>query len=333
MVRRCLKGEALASIFRSVRISAPCACLQQCRTAGDAAAVPDRRPAGRLRAGSDCRRARDGAGDQPLAGPTSFCTIRPYCRRSRAIWPNAGCTAGAARRSTCGARPDGPALAQIDRGAIPSFGIQASGCTSTAGATRRRSVSVGRQARQGQAAGPRKLDHIVAGAIPAGLGPMQTLLKEAEEEAAIPAELAATAVQVGVVEYAMGPQRGPPARRAVLLRPRPARRFPAKTRRRRGRSVRIMADPPRRRDRGDDRRLQVQRQSGPDRPVHTPGTGRRGSNCPPDHDEHQPPISLLAERPRSGFPEHPAGRPCRGYAPPARWSPSSVSPWPSSLPW
>ena len=50
---------------------------------------------------------------------------------------------------------------------------------------------------------PGKLDHIVAGGVPAGLGPAETLVKEAGEEAAIPPELAALAVHVGVIGYAM----------------------------------------------------------------------------------------------------------------------------------
>jgi 8-oxo-dGTP pyrophosphatase MutT (NUDIX family) len=50
---------------------------------------------------------------------------------------------------------------------------------------------------------PGKLDHIVAGGVPAGLGPAETLVKEAAEEAAIPPELASIAVPVGVITYAM----------------------------------------------------------------------------------------------------------------------------------
>jgi hypothetical protein len=48
---------------------------------------------------------------------------------------------------------------------------------------------------------PGKLDHIVAGGQPHGLGVRENLIKEAEEEAAIPAELAARAVPVGAVSY------------------------------------------------------------------------------------------------------------------------------------
>ena len=148
------------------------------------------------------------------------------------------------------ARPEGPVLAQIDRGALPSFGIQAAGVhVNGLVQPARRAASVGRSAGQGQAAGPGKLDHIVAGGVPAGLGPTETLIKEAAEEAAIPPELAAAAVQVGVIEYAMERPRGTAARHSVLLRPGAAGGFRARGGRRRGRGVRTMADRTRGRDR------------------------------------------------------------------------------------
>ncbi len=50
---------------------------------------------------------------------------------------------------------------------------------------------------------PGKLDHIVAGGVPAGLDPWQTLIKEAGEEAAIPPGLASQAKPVGRITYAM----------------------------------------------------------------------------------------------------------------------------------
>jgi thiamine pyrophosphokinase len=54
-----------------------------------------------------------------------------------------------------------------------------------------------------KAVDPGKLDHIVAGGIPAGLGPDETLVKEAEEEASIPGTLAATARKVATISYVM----------------------------------------------------------------------------------------------------------------------------------
>ena len=51
---------------------------------------------------------------------------------------------------------------------------------------------------------PGKLDHIVAGGVPAGLTPAETLVKEAAEEAAIPASLArAGASRSRRITYAM----------------------------------------------------------------------------------------------------------------------------------
>jgi 8-oxo-dGTP pyrophosphatase MutT (NUDIX family) len=106
-------------------------------------------------------------------------------------------------------RPDLPPLARIDRGAIPFFGIRAAGVHLN-GLVRRADglhMWVARRARN-KLLDPGKLDHIVAGGIPAGLGPMQTLIKEAAEEAAIPAELATRAVPVAAFGYAMERQEG-----------------------------------------------------------------------------------------------------------------------------
>jgi 8-oxo-dGTP pyrophosphatase MutT (NUDIX family) len=50
---------------------------------------------------------------------------------------------------------------------------------------------------------PGKLDHIVAGGVPSGLTPGETLVKEAAEEAAVPATLARMAVPVACIAYAM----------------------------------------------------------------------------------------------------------------------------------
>jgi 8-oxo-dGTP pyrophosphatase MutT (NUDIX family) len=102
------------------------------------------------------------------------------------------------------AQPDGPALTRIDRGAIPSFGIQAVG-VHVNGLVRRPDglhLWVARRAMD-KLLDPGKLDHIVAGGVSAGMDRGQTLIKEAGEEAAIPPSLAAAAVQVGTIAYAM----------------------------------------------------------------------------------------------------------------------------------
>jgi thiamine pyrophosphokinase len=58
------------------------------------------------------------------------------------------------------------------------------------------------------------MDNIVAGGIPAGLSPEECLVKEAAEEASLPAELAARAVPAGRVAYVMANDEG--LRRDVL---------------------------------------------------------------------------------------------------------------------
>jgi 8-oxo-dGTP pyrophosphatase MutT (NUDIX family) len=110
---------------------------------------------------------------------------------------------------------EGPVLTQIDRGALPSFGIQAQGVHVNGLVTRPNGlfIWVARRAKD-KALDPGKLDHVVAGGVPAGLGPMETLIKEAGEEASIPANLASRAVHVGVIRYAMMRPEG--LRRDVL---------------------------------------------------------------------------------------------------------------------
>ena len=83
-------------------------------------------------------------------------------------------------------------LAQLDRGALPSFGVLAVG-VHVNGLVRRPDglhLWVARRAAN-KALDPGKLDHIVAGGVPAGLTPADTLVKEAEEEASIPSAGAA----------------------------------------------------------------------------------------------------------------------------------------------
>lgn len=102
------------------------------------------------------------------------------------------------------ADPDGPVLAQLDRGALPSFGVLAVG-VHVNGLVRRPDglhLWVARRAAN-KALDPNKLDHIVAGGVPAGLTPADTLVKEAEEEASIPSDLARQSVEVGQISYAM----------------------------------------------------------------------------------------------------------------------------------
>lgn len=107
------------------------------------------------------------------------------------------------------ATPDGPVLSTIDRGALPAFGIEAQGIHLDALVARPDGLHlwIGKRAAN-KALDPGKLDHIVAGGMPAGHTPVETLVKEAEEEAAMPAELARRAVRTGMLRYAMDRPEG-----------------------------------------------------------------------------------------------------------------------------
>jgi 8-oxo-dGTP pyrophosphatase MutT (NUDIX family) len=99
--------------------------------------------------------------------------------------------------------PDGRVLATLDRGALPAFGIEATG-VHVNGLVRRADgphLWIGRRAMD-KPLDPGKLDHVVAGGVPAGLTPRETLVKEAGEEAGIPPALAARAVEVARISYA-----------------------------------------------------------------------------------------------------------------------------------
>jgi 8-oxo-dGTP pyrophosphatase MutT (NUDIX family) len=100
--------------------------------------------------------------------------------------------------------PDGPVLAQVDRGALPALGIAATGVHVNGLVEREDGAClwVARRAAD-KALDAGKLDHIVAGGVPARLTPAETLVKEAAEEAAIPAELARQAVPSAKIAYTM----------------------------------------------------------------------------------------------------------------------------------
>ena len=106
-------------------------------------------------------------------------------------------------------KPDGPVLLRLDRGALPAFGLRAEGVHLNGIVERADGpwLWVGRRAAD-KLLDPGKLDHIVAGGVPAGLTPDETLVKEAEEEAGLSPELVAGARHVGLVEYAMDRPEG-----------------------------------------------------------------------------------------------------------------------------
>jgi hypothetical protein len=97
-----------------------------------------------------------------------------------------------------------PPVFRLDRGAVPFFGTPAygvhlNGYRRNAGEA---ALWVGRRAPDKRVA-PNKLDNLVAGGIGNGLGLVETLVKEADEEAMIGPDLIARARPAGAVSYRM----------------------------------------------------------------------------------------------------------------------------------
>ena len=103
----------------------------------------------------------------------------------------------------------GPVLGTIDRGSIPVLGIEAVGVHLNGLVEREGGLHmwIGRRAMD-KKLDPGKLDHIVGGGVPAGLGPEETLVKEAGEEAGLPPEFVAQAVHRRVISYTMDRPEG-----------------------------------------------------------------------------------------------------------------------------
>lgn len=102
-----------------------------------------------------------------------------------------------------------PPQFRLDRGAVPFFGTRSYGAHLN-GWRRdgdRLMLWIGRRAADKKVA-PNKLDNIVAGGIAWEHGADATLVKEAQEEASIPAALAARARPVGAVSYRMATALG-----------------------------------------------------------------------------------------------------------------------------
>lgn len=97
-----------------------------------------------------------------------------------------------------------PPLLRLERSAVPVFGVHGYGVHMN-GYVRdgdRIRLWVGKRA-ENRPIEPGKLDHLVAGGIPLGMSVTQCLTKECEEEASIPAALAARARPVGAIRYRM----------------------------------------------------------------------------------------------------------------------------------
>jgi len=102
-----------------------------------------------------------------------------------------------------------PPLLTMERAAIPHFGVRAYGVHMN-GYLRRRDglhMWVARRAFD-KPTYPGMLDNMVAGGQPIGLGLLENLVKECEEEAGIPPALARQAIAVGAITYCMEAEDG-----------------------------------------------------------------------------------------------------------------------------
>ena len=100
-------------------------------------------------------------------------------------------------------------LLTVDRAVVPLFGIEAYGIHVN-GFVRAKDglkIWVGRRAKDKWTA-PGKLDHLVAGGHPHGIGLADNLVKEAKEEANMPETLARQAVPVGALSYRLRNEEG-----------------------------------------------------------------------------------------------------------------------------
>jgi 8-oxo-dGTP pyrophosphatase MutT (NUDIX family) len=93
-------------------------------------------------------------------------------------------------------------LFQMERACVPRFGVAAYGVHIN-GYVRRPDglhMWIARRARD-KPTYPGQLDNMIAGGQPVGLGLMENVVKEAKEEAGVPAALARTARAVGAISY------------------------------------------------------------------------------------------------------------------------------------
>jgi isopentenyldiphosphate isomerase len=97
----------------------------------------------------------------------------------------------------------------MDRGAVVHFGIRAFGQHLNGYVHRNDGLSmwIGRRASDRRIA-PGKLDNLVAGGLPHGIGLMENLAKECDEEAGMSAALAREAVPAGSISYLAEAEQG-----------------------------------------------------------------------------------------------------------------------------
>lgn len=103
----------------------------------------------------------------------------------------------------------GPVLSTIDRGALPLFGIAAEGVHVNGLVQRADGLHLWVARRSAaKALDPGKLDHLVAGGIGAGMSALETVVKEAWEEAGMAPGLAARACPAAFIGYDMVREEG-----------------------------------------------------------------------------------------------------------------------------
>jgi len=103
----------------------------------------------------------------------------------------------------------GTNLLRIDRAWLPSFGVTSygvhiNGYVETPDGP---DLWIGLRAMD-RGVAPGKLDNMVAGGLPVGLSLMENVVKEADEEASVPAELARQARPTGVITYMVSHETG-----------------------------------------------------------------------------------------------------------------------------
>lgn len=99
---------------------------------------------------------------------------------------------------------EGPVLGILDRGALPSLGVLGVGVHMNGLVRKAEGIHlwVAKRAAN-KKLDPGKLDHLVAGGVPAGYTPFAALLKEAQEEAGLPESLTAQASLKATFRYNM----------------------------------------------------------------------------------------------------------------------------------
>ena len=102
-----------------------------------------------------------------------------------------------------------PPLFEMERASVPLFGVRGYGVHMNGWLSRGADTLmwVGRRSLS-KPTGPGKLDQMVAGGQPAGLSLFENLIKECDEEAGIPEDLAAQAKPVGTISYMTGRAEG-----------------------------------------------------------------------------------------------------------------------------